>query len=438
MTRRRPRGLRPHLLVLLYVLDQALSLATPVASGVFAVALLLWLRGERRHLPAAPIGRAVALIFVTGMIGALLSGTGVRLLSIMTLVLLALVWQAGTRLSPERALITPGAAMFGVLLSVAVLIPAQLGYDLFSWLRDTPANRPAGLYQEPSHFALFVGPLWLIAFARERHRLLLLVLMLYCLATLFSMTLAGLLGVGWAVHAVLAARSLRRFVSIGIMGATVLAALFALLRAAPDLVMVGGVPIGDFVTERVAGFFSDELDENIGISPLVILQGVEIAARSFSASFGLGVGLGNLGVNEGINSTIAARELVNRMTAGNVDLNLRDGAILVNKVIGELGILALAIPWLMFIAVGRIRAMPVGPARAYFTVMLTVLLCQLLLRGLSYFSGPTCLAILALATLTMSQSARGSRPVRRHARPRRRLGMSTEHAQEGIPVSPSP
>jgi hypothetical protein len=420
MKRRPMPSLRSHLLVLLFVLDQVLSLATPVASGVFALGLLLWLRGQRRRLPAAPIGRAVAVVFVAGLVGSVVSGTGVQPLSVLTLVLLALVWRAGTRLPQDRALITPGAAMFGVLLSTAVLIPAQFGYDLFSWLRDVPANRPAGLYQEPSHFGLFVGPLWLIAFSRARHRLLLLVLMLYYLATLFSMSLAGLLGLGWAVYAVLAARSLRKIVSIGIVATMAIAGLFALLRAAPDLVLVGGVPLGDYATERVAGFFGDEIDENVGISPLVVLQGFEIAGRSFSASLGLGVGLGNLGVNEGINSTLTARELVNRITEGNVDLNLRDGAILANKVVGELGLLALAIPWLVVVAGQRIREMRAGPARAYFTVMLTVLLCQLLLRGLSYFAGPTCLAILALATLTARGNARGVRPAQRRLRLRRR------------------
>lgn len=420
MTQRPTPSLRPHLLVLLYVLDQALSLATPVASGLFALGLLLWLHGQRRRMPAAPIGAAVAVVFLAGLVGAVISGTGVRLLSLMTIVLLALVWRAGTRLSPEQALITPGAAMFGVLLSTAFLVPAQFGFDFFSWLRDIPANRAAGLYQEPSHFGLYVGPLWLIAFASGRHRLLLVVLMLYYLATLFSMSLAGLLGMGWAVHAVLGARSLRRIVRICVVAAIALSGLFAILRTAPDLVLVANVPIGDFVTERVAGFFSDEVDETIGISPLVVLQGFEIAGRSFSASLGLGVGLGNLGVNEGINSTVPTRELVNRITAGNVDLNLRDGAILANKVVGELGILALAIPWLAVVAGQRIRAMGAGPARAYLTVMLTVVLCQLLLRGLSYFAAPTCLAILTLATLSRDRTANGALPAHRRLRIRRR------------------
>ncbi len=415
---------RAHWLVLLFVLDEVLSLATPVASGLFALGLIAWLQGNpAARRPADPVWKPAILLLVAGGSGAIVSGTGFQVLFLPTLLLLAWMWRSGTRIDPRRPLVTPRAAMFGVLVSSAFLLAAQFDLDLYSWLRDIPSNRPAGLFLEPSHFALYVGPLWLIAYGRRRYRPALVAALLYFLSTLFSMTLVAVLGAAWILRALLAAKSFAGLGRAAVATGVAAGVLYGVVRFAPDLIEIDGLPLGDYITHRVIGLFDVQGDGIVKLSPLVILQGFEIAGESFVASLGLGVGLGNLGVNEAINATSGARELINRVTTGFIDLNLRDGAILANKLVGELGVLALAVPWMIWRAALRVRAMPPGGNRHFHTVMLSTLCCLVLVRALPYFSAPTALSIAVLASLLARRSA-AAVPVRPPRRRRRRLPVT--------------
>jgi hypothetical protein len=161
----------------------------------------------------------------------------------------------------------------------------------------------------------------------------------------------------------------------------------------------------------------------------VILQGFELAGMSLAASRGLGVGLGNLGTNEAIYGMSASRDIIVSVTAGAIDLNLRDGGILLNKLTGEIGIMMLLLAGVVVRAFGKIRAMPASRARDLHLIVMTILVTVVFVRALPYFAAPTCLAILALASLLHGGAKIGRR--------RRRLRRLAHAAGVATPLTSS-
>lgn len=437
-----------YLVLAAYLLDPMVSALLPVSSGLFAVFLVifLWARAAPRQALPRGMPLRIAAVFaglgLCGLAGAVLSGTPVTPLFIGTVVLLYLLWSRGARWQPGRRLLRPSVAMVGVVLAHLALIPNLFGFDLFELLRGVPSNRAAGLFAEPSHFGLYVTPLWLLAYSRPRYRPLLIVLLLLSAGLVFSLTNLLFLAIAAAVVLALRVRSLRHAaVSFGVFAAVV-AALTAALVTWGDAVEIDGMPLSNYVSERVVQLFVDPEESEIGISSLAVLQGVDIARGSVTASLGLGVGLGNLGINEAINSGSLYRELMFRATGSEQDLNLRDGGLLLNKLIGEMGIFAVLVLVLTIGQFRRVRALEPAAARHYHTALLALLVTQLFVRGLPYFSAPSCLMIVSLASLAHAGAARAAtgRAVRR-ARRRHSAAAGAEglrRPSEGAPPATLP
>ncbi|WP_418316419.1 hypothetical protein [Piscinibacter sakaiensis] len=356
------------------------------------------------------------MLLVLGTVGAVLSGTRLSPLFVLTLVLLYALWTTGARLPPLTRLITPAAALFGVLLALVFLVFALFDLDLFSTLRGVEANRAAGLFLEPSHLALYVMPLWLIAFARPAFRPLLWACMLLFVATQFTFSMVGVLGGFIALKLLLDSKSLRHTLFSMLKVLLVVSAALVLIYSVPDLIVINGIELATYINNRIFGFVARAGDENFSLSPLVIVQGVELATLSLISSSGLGVGLGNMGINEAIYSQSPTRDILIAVTADFESLNLRDGGILLNKLAAELGFMVLPFLWLLARAAMRIRTMPHSHARHVHIVLGGLALALLLVRALPYFAAPTCLVILSLASLT-------------HLGPKRRKRKSRTRAQ---------
>lgn len=427
--------MRPFILVFFYITDELLSLGTPLASGLFAVFAVVFCLmhpdTQRGASPSPRIGWAFFALLLFGTVGAVLSGTRLTPLFAATVLLLYALWWSGARLPPASALVTPGAALFGVLLSTLFVVIAGLGFDLFATARGIPSNRPAGLFLEPSHLAIYTLPLWLIAFSRPRYRPLLLICLLILAPTQFTFSMAAVVLAYAGLRAMLTAKSLsqslRSLSKVGI--ALALAAWVVYL--VPDLLVLDGVPLATYMSSRLLGLGAQLGEENFSLSPLVVLQGVELAGLSIAASDGLGVGLGNLGINEAIFGSSASRAIIITATADGSDLNLRDGGILINKLAGEVGILLVVILWVVIVAWKRLRALPASLARHVHLVFLAVIATLLLVRALPYFAAPTCLAILSLASLAQG----GLKKVKRRRR-RRPAATVSPHATVTLASGP--
>lgn len=405
--------IRAYILVLFYITDEVTSLLTPVASGLFALFIIAFCMMHPATRHAAPPNRSIAFAFTAllgfGTVGTVLSGTALSPLFVMTVALLFALWWTGARLPPMTRLITPAAALFGVVLASLFVVFALFGFDLFSTLRGVEANRAAGLFLEPSHLALYVMPLWLIAFSRQSFRPLLYACMLFLVAAQFTFSMFAVLAAFFGLKAILDSQSLRHSLTTMLKAASFVVAALVLVYSVPDLLVINNVELPTYINNRIFGFVAREGDENFSLSPLVIVQGVELAGLSLSASEGLGVGLGNMGINESIFSQSPTRDILVRVTADFENLNLRDGGILLNKVVAEIGIFVLPFLWLLARAALRIRSLPRSRARHFHMVLAALTVTLLLVRAIPYFAAPTCLAILSLASLLHGRRQRRKR-----------------------------
>lgn len=425
--------MRPFVFVFFYVTDELLSLLTPLASGLFAVFVVAWCLMHPATSRAAPPSTRILWTFsallVMGTVGAVLSGTRVSPLFVGTVILLYALWWSGARLPPVTRLVTPGAALFGVLLATAFVVPAVWGYDLFSAARGVPANRVAGLFLEPSHLAIYVMPLWLIAFQQRSYRPVLLICLVILAPSQFTFSMAAILLIFFGLRALLVSPSLTHTLASFSKLGLVLALAAWVVYLVPDLFVLDGIPLATYLASRLFGFGALPGDDNFSVSPLVILQGFELAAMSIDASRGLGVGLGNLGTNEAIYGLSASRAIIVSVTAGGIDLNLRDGGILLNKLAGEIGIMIILLAGVVANGFGKIRAMPASRSRDMHVIIMSILFTVLFVRALPYFAAPTCLAILTLASLVHGGAKIGRR--------RRRVRRQVDTAGAATPLTSS-
>lgn len=394
------------LVLLLYLCDQLLSVFLPFSSGAFTFAIIAIfitrVTIKHRTLTTVVIASAVAIGF--GFLGAGLSGTPVTLFFVSTVVVLACMWTVGAGLRGyDSLLITCRGAFVGVLVSSGFLLLAVLGWDAMSFFQGAPTNRPSGLYGEPSHYALFVMPLWLIAYQHRQYRAWLYVALAFSLVTCFSATLAAFLIFALVLttyqstaHANL---SLYKVTRLLIAGST----LAILAYFLSDLLFLDGVSIRDYVGSRLYTLIRPDDDDAFNLSSLVLLQGIELAKLSFSHSLGMGVGLGNFGTSTLVLDQSAYRSLINTIMNGS-DLSLRDGGLLASKLVGELGVFALPIALLLVRHFRRLNATLDAKLLGYHGAFSVALLCALFIRALPYFSAPVCLAVFSMAGLLNSRA----------------------------------
>lgn len=395
----------------LYLLDEILSRYLPLSSGLFAISIICLVPARKIPLLSRAQFQKLCIAFglclVTGLVGGVLSGTPIGGFFLVTLLLLGGLASAGMRLSTERCLISPSKAFSGLVVSVVFLfMSVVLGFDAFRILTGSVVHRGVGIFAEPSHLALYLTPLFIIAWAMPRRRPWLVVMGLLTVLMAFSLTLVLCL----LLAILLVGRfgqtgSRKRKGAGGYLG--MIAGMTALVVALPLLpISIGGVPVGEYVSARLDSLSAGDDTENHNASGLVVLQGVQLATDSFNASRSLGVGAGNFGTSATVLEGNVYRDLINAITAGNGDLNLRDGAILINKVVGEFGIFAVLILWGLLTALRRVKQIQRPSINLYHLAFLCSAISLLFFRALPYFSAPGSLAILSLAALCLRPTQR--------------------------------
>ncbi|MGZ5029195.1 MAG: hypothetical protein ACXV8I_01175 [Methylobacter sp.] len=410
--------MRTLLILAFYLVDELLSGLLPFSSGPFAIALIAICMSraivERGVLIGIVVASATA--FGAGLAGAVLSGTPVSAFFVATVAVLACMWAVGTGLRGRNSvLITERGAFVGVLVSSGFLLLSVLGWDAMSLFQGEPTNRPSGLFHEPSHYALFVMPLWLIAFQCQRYRPWLYAALALAAGLCFSTTLAIFLICAFALKVYLCTThanfSLYKLGS-RLMFGVVLAILAYNLSS---LIYVADMSMQAYVGSRLYVFIDPDDAAAHNLSSDVILQGIELAQLSFFQSFGFGVGLGNFGASEQVVDLSVYRSLINA-TLNGYDLNLRDGGVLASKVLGELGVFALMIPLALSRYFRRLKATVDSSQLNYHRAFAVALICLLFVRALPYFSAPVCLAVFSLAGVLNSRARMATR--RRIIRPR--------------------
>lgn len=393
----------------MYIADELLSVLTPYSSGPFAIAIVA-LYAKHTHVSLRKLRSAFVYTlatYVVGAAGGLLSGSPLNGIFLMTPALLAAVCLCGSELrGPAALLIAPSMAYLGVLVSMIALMLSLLGYDVYSVVSGVKSNRDSGLFLEPSHLALYVMPLWLIAFQRRDYRPWLYAFLLLMLTAAFSVTLIAILIIAASLNAFVqpfpkGSRGPVRWVRLVLVTSMVLLILIVL----PIPITIAGTPVKAYVADRLIGLVVTGSTESYNLSSLVVLQGVELAYHSFIASFGLGVGLGNLGLSQQVLDRSTYLSIIKTVLGGDLSQNVRDGGILVNKLVGELGACSLLVAVVLKKSAHRLRLMPCAPEQSYHQAMAGLLVSLLFVRGLSYFAAPTCLAILSVTSLL------GHRPI---------------------------
>lgn len=270
-------------------------------------------------------------------------------------------------------------ADFAVRLVFYVLLLSGIAAILHFSPFSSGQSKPVFFFIEPSHFALAFLPflLYMTVTSSPRKKLL-FVLLGYTIALfLENMTLvAGItLIVGLAIP-------LRR--------------LLFLAPIAVILIFFTTIVNLDYYSSRV-----NISSDNQNISTLVYLSGWERAYLNFEDTFGLGVGFQQFGI-------IGSRgEQMESLAALGVDnLNLFDGGAVAPKVIGEFGLLGMAMllaylvyfaksaRWLRKISMGEVT--PQVRPRVFFLSCFVMYCIDLLVRGTGYFSSSGFLFIASL------------------------------------------
>jgi hypothetical protein len=393
-------------ILFLYLTDEILSRLLPFSSGLFALAaILIALSQPARKLPSTSFLiflMGVLTLLGAGTVGALLSQTPIGLFFLMTLTMLAMLWLTGMRLGAARALISPRHAMLGVTISCIAMVPSLIGVDPFGLLTNAVVLRGAGLYSEPSHLALYVLPLMAIAWSMTSQRRGVVIAWVWLAATCFSLTyLLSTLVISAIGLAISKPARHRRLSS--------LIAKLALCLALPLVVLtvplsVEGVPLNDYVLNRLRGLGAGAaIDDNPNLSALVVLQGMDLAIDSLHASWGLGVGVGNFGTSLNLLTNNPYRVVITGIMNEGQDLNVRDGAMLMNKLTGEMGIFVIVFVIIFISSLRRILGLDGVALRQYHAAMLAGFICLIFIRALPTFAAPTCMGLLSLAALATSR-----------------------------------
>ncbi len=235
--------------------------------------------------------------------------------------------------------------------------------------------KPIFPFTEPSHLALILMPFFLYASvtAPLRRRLLLLGLGLLLVIVLESLVLAA----GWLLIALICMR--------GVVLPLVVVAILAVVLTQLDLT---------YYIERL-----DFSGDSQNLSTLVYLQGWELIDEALRGTSGWGQGfqqLGLLGTDSPISAVIYA-------LIGN-DSNLRDGGFLGAKIVGEFGLLGIALVAALLVAIARsalflrkVARRPGGqdPALVLAHAVYIGLFVELALRSTGYFTGGMLLVVMA-------------------------------------------
>jgi hypothetical protein len=238
-------------------------------------------------------------------------------------------------------------------------------------------------------------PLWLIAYQHRAYRPWLYTTLAFSAALCFSTTLLVFVLGALVLQVYLTTAQKTQSLYEHCRRVIFVAMLLVLAYSMLSVLTVDGMPLQSYVGSRLYGLVNSEDAVAHNLSSLVVLQGIELAKLSFLESFGMGVGLGNFGTSDQIVDQSVYRTLINTILDGR-DLSLRDGGLLANKLVGELGVLALVIAPILLFYFRRLKSTLDGCQLIYHGALAVTLICLLFIRALPYFSAPVCLAVFSL------------------------------------------
>lgn len=259
--------------------------------------------------------------------------------------------------------------------------------DALGWrpITDARFNRPLFVFAEPSHFALVLAPflLWVVvSYQSIAARVAIFALAFLVLLLVKNMTL---------------------FLLVGLASLVVLPARALLLSLCGLLLIIASDT--DYFLPRL-----DLTAASSNLSALVWLQGWQEAMIGVRETLGIGLGFQQLGVDgaKGAISHQIAALLWNGFGTRNGTLNLLDGGTLGAKLVGEFGILGIALVALCSYAiVGGIRnlrkiaanGVAEAAATTFFYCCMVSLSLALFVRGTGYFAPSVLLSLIGFLGL---------------------------------------
>lgn len=230
-------------------------------------------------------------------------------------------------------------------------------------------------FDETSHFALALGPIFLYRCASSRRRL--------------SRDLWLLLGLAFAVGLQSAT-----FIPVVLIAAFICRRLLIIALIGAALLAVGLSVELKYFTSR-----ADISSGNKNLSAVVYLEGWEMLGESLEQTDGWGVGFQQLGVH---GTDVAAAETVADLTGGG-ELNTEDGSFVMSKLGSEFGVaglmVVLAFGVLAFRAARSLRAGRGPPALSFAHCVVAAYSVDMFVRGTGYFSESALLFFGALLVL---------------------------------------
>ncbi len=389
------------LLIIFYLFDEILNKYLPVSSGSFIIVIILIFLFRNNFLSIKKDFRYAGLyaitLYIAGLIGGSITHSNPGFFSAVTILLMVWLWSFGKSKSSILFIISPTFSLLASYFAVTCLyISVLFGFDMFFVLTGESSNRPCGLYSEPSHLALYLMPLLMISWSNKYYRKHVLFLFFALAYGAFSLTLilCGLVGFLFLwVNLNLINFSLRRFL-FGLIKLSFI--LFIGLSVLSPSIDINGARASDYVSDRVIGLIQPSLSSSTNLSSLVFLQGIELAFNSLIESYGLGVGLGNMGFSEEIIRGSLYHDII--LSYG-IELNLRDGSFLFSKLVAEIGLLSLIFILALIRAIKQVVQLPGGDIKSYYMSFLALAVCILFVRSLPYFAAPTCLALLSISSM---------------------------------------
>jgi hypothetical protein len=389
----------------MYLFDQIIANYTPTSSGIFSLVilgiLLIKFKSKISHKLLIKVLISSVFLLLAGLVGAKLSGTPIELIFFVSLLAFSSIWLLSSNSNFIFELLTPRMALLGLLVILFFLMVNKFfGFNLYSYLTGFATARSSGLFGEPSHLAIYSIPLLAIAWNKNQHRIwvyliwALLAIEAFSL-TLIIMTLLLVFIMLWSRRSTanFNYKNIKKYLYI-------VSSVFAISVVFLPFINISGVNSYDYAFSRVNGIFNST--DELNLSSLVVLQGWDLAKESFFQSYGLGVGIGNFGQSyQIIQNNNINRELI--LSIMGSDLNLRDGAILFNKIIGELGVFSLVFFWWLVVSFKFLRGLPESNFKLVTVAFITLAFSLIFVRALPYFSAPTLLAFLSIGVLVNSQ-----------------------------------
>jgi hypothetical protein len=312
--------------------------------------------------------------------------------SIMTILLLSFSICAIFNLVEKNIINPKFERVVGYILRIAIsiiFIDVFIDYFIFN------SSRPSGiLFLEPSHLGFIINTL-VIYFILQKNYFFLLLSSLTILLAFSSATIAVMI---LSIFAIFVPHLYRLLLSLKVqkyvffMFFVFLSTIF-FISTNPDLIA------------RVAGVVSFGGDtDGINMSSLVYLNGWMQAFGYLHETYGLGIGINNMGYEGGLETTLSP--IIIESFDG-IYLNYNDGSFLVSKMLSELGLITTSV-LIYYLAVKSIKIIKLNFNNRFNKDMNLVHLSismmipnfiYLFFRGAGYFESQVFFLLIAIAII---------------------------------------